>query len=593
MTQNFITKHLKFLLTVFLISYLAIGDVSAQILLPGIASQDQISRIQNREIERQKIKIEQENAKKKKLFLPKKIVKKIALRKKDLPCFKIKKFEFSENKIISQKELQKISSKHLDQCFNLEIISQIKNDIYATLSNEGYITSQALFPKQNISDGIVEIKITHGKIKRIVLSDEKISDKVQKFFLFGDLSEDILNINIFNQGLFQMNKLPSNNSKIKIIPSDEDGYSDVVINNESTSPFRANISHDNLGNDFTGVKRTTFATSADNLLSMSEMIDLSFTNNLNDSNSKKEMESVTASIAIPFRYYTLSYNYSDTSYMGKVLDDNGIYTLNGFSRRKSLTLDRSLANKERYSINISSSLTLKNTGSESLLIDLVNKNEKKLSIMDFSLSASGSFDDNFNVYVKSTILQGLSSFGANRDSPKDPSNQAKYQFRAYKLFLNLSKSIRLDSLNSFITLSSEIDSQISQDTLHGSEQFSVGGYYSVRGFRENYISGDHGYYIRNKINANFESLLSSFVDSGSFTSKLRQISFEPFFDYGYTKDKESPASGRLSGAGIKTTFDSRYFDASITYSRSLGKSQLISGNKKEDQIIYFSLSTKY
>jgi hemolysin activation/secretion protein len=52
-----------------------------------------------------------------------------------------------------------------------------------------------------------------------------------------------------------------------------------------------------------------------------------------------------------------------------------------------------------------------------------------------------------------------------------------------------------------------MDSQISKDTLFGSEQFSVGGYYSVRGFRENYISGDHGYYFRNKANFNLGQFL--------------------------------------------------------------------------------------
>lgn len=52
-----------------------------------------------------------------------------------------------------------------------------------------------------------------------------------------------------------------------------------------------------------------------------------------------------------------------------------------------------------------------------------------------------------------------------------------------------------------------MDSQISKDTLFGSEQFSVGGYYSVRGFRENYISGDHGYYFRNKASFNLGQFL--------------------------------------------------------------------------------------
>ena len=100
----------------------------------------------------------------------------------------------------------------------------------------------------------------------------------------------------------------------------------------------------------------------------------------------------------------------------------------------------------------------------------------------------------------------------------------------------------------------------------------------MRGFRENYISGDSGYQIRNKV---------------SFSPGYN-LTFEPFYDYGYAEYHNARSRGRLSGAGIKTIFNTKYFSAAVTYSKALSHSKLSvlssSTGKKEDQMVYFELS---
>ena len=143
-----------------------------------------------------------------------------------------------------------------------------------------------------------------------------------------------------------------------------------------------------------------------------------------------------------------------------------------------------------------------------------------------------------------------------------------------------------------------MDSQYSKQTLFGTEQFSVGGYYSVRGFRENYIVGDSGYYFRNKANFNIGALVAPFTKNsegiiGKNLVHLNKFSVEPFYDYGYVKNKyvSNGADGRLAGAGVKTLFNSRYFNASLTYSWATDHSRLITSTTKENKLIYFEIST--
>jgi hemolysin activation/secretion protein len=147
-----------------------------------------------------------------------------------------------------------------------------------------------------------------------------------------------------------------------------------------------------------------------------------------------------------------------------------------------------------------------------------------------------------------------------------------------------------------------MSAQHAKKTLFGSEQFSVGGYYSVRGFRENYINGDSGYYFRNKLNFNLGSFVAPFTKNQdeknrNFFDKnlahLHKFSLEPFYDYGYVKYKyvDKGASGRLAGAGLKAGFNSKYFDASLTYSFATNRSQLITSTVKENKMIYFEISS--
>ena len=83
---------------------------------------------------------------------------------------------------------------------------------------------------------------------------------------------------------------------------------------------------------------------------------------------------------------------------------------------------------------------------------------------------------------------------------------------------------------------------------------------------------------------------------GFFTKNLvhlNKFSLEPFYDYGYVKNKyvDAGADGRLSGAGLKTIFSSRYFNASLTYSWATNQSRLITSTTKENKLVYFEIST--
>ena len=355
---------------------------------------------------------------------------------------------------------------------------------------------------------------------------------------------------------------------MKIEPVEKVGYSKVIINNEKEFPVSAKIDYDNLGNEFTGVRRTNFSSTIDNLLFLNDQINLSYNTNLDDPSNEKDLRSFAGGVSIPFTYNTLSYDYSRTKYRGQNPGINGPIKLSGYSNRTNVAIDRILLNNTEYRISTNLALTAKEAASY-LNDNKIETSERKLTIGTLSFAISKYFKNGANLYLKPQYSRGLKLLNAKQDTSGLTADIPRAQFQLYKLYASLSKRFQIPKINAPVTLSTEMDSQISQDTLFGSEQLSVGGYYSVRGFRENYITGDHGYYFRNKANFNLGQILVSIFTpkeksktKGGLASKnlnhLYKFSMEPFYDYGYVKTKYNGDSGRLSGAGLKTIFSSKY-----------------------------------
>ncbi len=508
-------------------------------------------------------------------------------------CFLIKEIHLLDADSLAEKERKKITQPFLEKCFKAEILQNLVAAVTNYYQSQGYVTVQILIPKQNIQSGILALKIIEGKIEKISLNQNSFSDRLQKFTAFGNKKGQVLNANDISQGMYQINRLPSNSATMQIKPGSADGLSEVVITNNKKFPARATISYDSLGNNFTGVRRTSFLGSWDNLLSLNDSLNLNYTTNLNDEDRAKDIKSFYVGTALPLGYNTFSYDYSHSEFRGIVLSNNVPTKYNGFSQQSKFSLERVLVNNAKLRITTNNSLTAKNSASYQAG-EKQPSSERKLTILNIGLAASSYLNDTTIIYLKPSYSKGLKLLNATKDQDNINQDNAKAQFEVFKFYANFSKKFLLPKTDVSATYVAEIDSQYAQDTLFGSEQFSVGGYYSVRGFRENYITGDSGYYLRNKISFHVGSVLLPFFNkkSPAYLANLNKFKLEPFYDYGYSKYKysDSGADGRLSGAGLKTIFEGKYFNAALTYSWALGKSRLITATTKENKLIYFEVS---
>jgi hemolysin activation/secretion protein len=597
------TKITELTLIVFLLLICHL-DSLAQTTQDAINQQDWITRNQQNIFEEKKRNSEFETIKKER----KRKKKDEAENQKAQPlvtgktaiCFPIKEIHLLDANSLSSFHKKSITSPFIGKCMEAEILAEIVKTINNYYQDKGYVTAQVKVPSQNLQSGIFELQIIEGKIEKISLGKNRLIEKMQEFSAFGNAAGDVLNINNINQGMYQINRLQSNSAVMKIEPGSEIGDSKIVIDNNKKFPAKITISKDNLGNKFTGEQRVSVSPNFDNILFLNDNLNLNYTTNIHDNSQIKDIKSFSGSFSMPFKYNTLTYDYLHSEFKGQNPGQNGPTTLTGFSQSRKIAIERVLSNKTNLRLATNASLTAKESASY-LNGQKISTSERRLSIINAEFAISSHLGDSTSIYLKPAWSKGIKVLNAQQDIKNVSSSTPKAQFEIFKLYASASKRFTIPKINTAINFTSELDSQLAKQTLFGSEQFSVGGYYSVRGFRENYIAGDSGYNSRNKFNINLGSILVPLFTKKSeekaaenFLTKnlnhLNKFSLEPFYDYGHARIKYNGNSGRMSGAGVKTIFSSKYFNAALTYSQALQKSKLNTSLIKENKMVYFELS---
>jgi hemolysin activation/secretion protein len=122
-------------------------------------------------------------------------------------CINIKEVIVTGNDEICTNCIDEITNNYLNKCLTLLDIDKMLQEVTNYYINKGFVTSRAYMnmPQKRIKEGVLEIKIVEGKVSKI----EGIN-KRGLWTAFPFIVGKILNIRDVEQGLDQMNRLPSN-----------------------------------------------------------------------------------------------------------------------------------------------------------------------------------------------------------------------------------------------------------------------------------------------------------------------------------------------------------------------------------------------
>ena len=448
--------------------------------------------------------------------------------------FELKKIVTDASAVLTDAELDAIIKPYEGKQVQLNDIYAIVDKINALYNDKGYVTCRAFLPPQTITDGTVKLLLVEGRTGSTIVNNNKYTKTKYITNRMHLAKGEIANIKQLNKDLLLFNATNSTQLRIMMKAGTEPGTTDYEITAYEPMRDTWTIFEDNAGSDTSGEYRTGLFFNTKSLSGHCDALSL----------GTVISEGTKAANVM----YSRSLGRSGTKM-------NLVYSTNAVEVVKGEYEDMIKGHANSYAIGFTQPIVVNETTRTELSLDYNRQNSKTDfmpagtrfnivddSVQDFSLGfAITNYGASHVFYQKHSYVRGYS------ESAPDMSAQNSQNFGFYKfnaMYQKLYKAGQMWSLRA--------DAQWSgSEGMVSSRQFYMGGMYSVRGYKENYLGGDSGFtfsaeYAVPVINKN----------TSAFT----------FFDYGhvYGNGQSDDQHNVLSsvGLGIRSTIN-QYCSASL------------------------------
>lgn len=459
------------------------------------------------------------------------------------PCFVISRIVLDGTTVMPEAAQSRLTAHWRNQCLDMSALNELTHAVSDWYISQGYITSRAFLTEQDLTHGTLHIAVLEGKLQQIQL--EGVPERTLKMAFPGRVGK-ILNLRDIEQGMEQLNRVRQTPVQIEILPGDRQGYSIVNLTAAPEFPLTGSLSFDNSGQKSTGTGQLSGVLIGNNLLGIADKWFISGGRS-SDFSSSKDAQNFAAGVSVPYGYGLLDYSYSWSNYLSTI-DNNG-YHWRSTGDNETHRLNGSWVLFRNGDIKTSAAVGLTHRINHNYLDDvLLATSSRKLSSFSLGINHTQKIATGVATF-NPTFTQGVPWLGAEDDNDKH-GDVPKAEFRKWSV-----NGSYQQPLTDRLWWLSSVYFQWSPDRLYGSERLTLGGETSVRGFKEQYLSGDNGGYWRNEINASLFTL-----------PWIGQIGAIAALDGGWLKNDgfDRYASGTLWGAAVGLTSVNRVFSSQFT-----------------------------
>lgn len=404
------------------------------------------------------------------------------------PCFTVHRIVLDDVTLIDARKQQKLLAPWLNQCLDMARINQLTNTVSDWYISRGYITSRAFLTEQDLRSGELHLAILEGRLEKIRMDG---APERELKMAFPGLEGHILNLRDIEQGMEQINRARTTPVQIEILPGSKQGWSIANLTATPEFPLSGSVSVDNSGQKSTGVGQINAGLTGNNLLGLADSWFVSGGRSSAFSNSK-DAQNFAAGVSVPYGYSLFDYSYSWNNYLS-TLDNNGyIWRSSGDTETHRFNFSHVLFRNGDIKTGVS--VGLSHRINRNYLDDiLLQSSSRKLTSLLFGVNHTQKILGGVAT-LNPTFSRGMPWFDAENDGNKN-GDLPKAQFRKWSLNASYQRPVA----DNLWWLASAYG-QWTPDRLYGSERMTIGGESSVRGFKEQSISGDNGAYWRNELN---------------------------------------------------------------------------------------------
>jgi len=409
-----------------------------------------------------------------------------------------------ENKELSFREMQKIA----------ELITEL----YRT---NGYITSRAYIPPQDLTGGTLEIRVLEGKMGDLEIKGNRyFKTKLLKRRITLEKGEPF-DYNELRKNLAKINEHPDRTARAVLVPGKERGETDVILEVQDRFPLHYGFEYDNFGSRFIHRDRLALTLDYNNLTGNDDLLSLKYQLAEADTYVLK-----SARYLLPFgEDWELGF-FAGRSRV-KLDEEMRLTDSRGDSMLFSLFLNKYLIDEENFDLRLTGGFDYKRV--RNYLLGVKNSEDlMRVAKLGFDIDSSDRwgrtiFVNEFDYGIPS-LWGGLSAV----DSDASRSG-AGGKFTKWDISL-----LRLQRMPLGSTLLWKNNLQISPYILTATEQFQMGGIINNRGYPPAEKVGDEG--LSSTLELSFPLILLPENLNVPFTQDKLRDAFRivTFYDWAHT-----------------------------------------------------------
>ncbi|WP_337056971.1 ShlB/FhaC/HecB family hemolysin secretion/activation protein [Pseudomonas sp. USHLN015] len=488
------------------------------------------------------------------------------------PCFDIRSIRLQGASLITAPRQRELLKPFENQCLDSGRLNELLKAITQHYIDKGYVTSRAYLPQQDLADGELDVIVVEGKLEG--LDSSAIASDRELAMASPARDGEVLDLREMEQLVDQINRLPSRPAQLELVPGADVGGSRVQLKGEPTKPWRVGLNRHNDGQRSTGEQQWGASLDWDSPFGLADQLSLRGGGDL-ASDHWKHSANQSVLYNLPYGWWNFSYAYSQSYYRTRNQGDGFAFGTDGESKNHQLRAERVLhrdsVSKTAASLGIAH-LETRNYVENSLL----GNSSPRLTESQLGFNHGRRIGNAF-VNVDVGWQRGIGAFDAQHDrTPFHYSPEARYN--KYSLTASYLQSFQL--LGESFSVDSLVNGQHSEDVLYSPQRISVGGLSSVRGFKEQSLSGDTGAYWRNQLRWRRP------VTWAALQPFVQEYGAAFAYDLGVIHgDRYNPGqSGRLSGNAFEFSARGQHLAASVTFARSLERPDAIT---RQEHPVYF------
>ncbi|CAI8755075.1 ShlB/FhaC/HecB family hemolysin secretion/activation protein [Pseudomonas marginalis] len=569
--MSFLLPRTRYLLCTLLLAYLS-GNSALAAPTPG--DQDLIRDRQNRLLEEQRRRLEELQD------LPGKSNQPQApAQPADTRCFPIQDIELKGADSLSAADRNRLLKPYIGQCLGVTQLNELLKVITDYYIAKGRVTSRAYLPQQDLSSGHLQVLVVEGKLEGLKgAQGSTVTDRELAMAFPGKVGE-ALNLREVEQLVDQLSRLPSKQAQMELTPGTQIGGSEVLVKNQPQKPWRASLSRNNDGQKSTGEQQWGAGLEWDSPLGLADQLILRGGHDAISDHQKTSKNSMLY-YNVPWGWWNFSYTYSESDYRTPGSVDDFKYKQWGDSQNHQLRAERVVHRDDVSKTSVNVGLTHLRTNNY-INDTRLGVSSNRLSEFQVGISHGRRIGSAF-VNLDVGMQNGIGAFDAQKDEQTRIRGNLTPTPRYRKYTATLSYLQPFTLWGESLSFSSLATGQRSEDVLYAPQRMSLGGSYSVRGFKDQQLNGDSGGYWRNEVRwarpVTLDWMRPAFAEYGASVG----------YDQGVIRNDRynDDQHGRVSSNSLELFARGKHVSTSVTFAHSLERPGVVT---EREAPIYFRL----